>query len=149
MSNPRDDDALFERLAAGSEPSELPPESSPAGLRNKLYASLAARQRDDGAFETLAAVTTTEAAMPSLKSRIYSALLARQAESGPLLALPAVKAGGRGLCVFEHLVRITSVGEKLQSFNYCRICHARVLGERMNHAPIYWPQCPYVRFQGR
>jgi hypothetical protein len=29
------------------------------------------------------------------------------------------------------------------------VCHARVLAERLEHAPIYWPHCPYVRFQNR
>jgi hypothetical protein len=24
-----------------------------------------------------------------------------------------------------------------------------VLGERVENAPIYWPGCPYVDFQGR
>ncbi len=84
-----------------------------------------------------------------LKSRIYSALVAEQAESGPLRSLPQTRAEGRGLCVFELLVSIAPVGEAMKSRNPCRVCHARVLGERVEGAPIFWANCPYVRFQGR
>ena len=150
MTHPMDDDAIFERLAAQSDPSGLPAELTPAELKDKICASLVSRQKDDGAFETLAATTAAEAAPPSLKSRIYSALLARQAESGPLLGLSAVKAGGRALCVWEELlVHIAPVSEKMESFNLCRICHARVLAEHMDSAPLYWRCCPYARFQGQ
>ncbi len=149
VTDPVDDDAFFERLAAWSDPLGLPLESAPADVKDRIFASLASRQKDDAAFETLAAGTDAESAPPSLKSRIYSALVARQTESGPLLSLPRVKAGGRGLCVFEELVRIAAIGETMKSFNCCRICHARLLAEHMDSAPIYWPQCPYVRFQGR
>ena len=149
MTDPTDDDALFERLAARSDVSGLPLESTPADLKDKIFASLISQQQDDSAFESLAAAVAEEAAPASLKSRIYSALVARQAESGPLLGLPTVKAGGRGLCVFEELVRIAPIGEKIKAFNCCRICHARVLAEHLDSAPIYWPQCPYVGFQGR
>ncbi len=143
-----DDDALFERLAAASDPSVLPLGTTPVDLKDKIHASLMSRQEDDRAFETLAAATPEQSAPPSLKSRTYSALMAREAESGPLLGLAAVKSGGRRLCVFEELVRIAPVGEK-KGFNYCRICHARVLAEHMDSAPIYWPGCPYVGFQRR
>ena len=149
MADPIDDDLLFEGLAAGSESSGLSPESAHADLKNKIYASLLSRQQDDSAFETLASSTVAEGAPPSLKSRIYSALVARQAQSGPLLGLQTVKAGGRGLCVFEELVRIAPIGGEMKSVNYCRICHARLLAEHMNPAPIYWSHCPYVGFQGR
>jgi hypothetical protein len=30
--------------------------------------------------------------------------------------------------------------------NPCRICHARILGERLEKAPIFWPGCPYSEF---
>jgi hypothetical protein len=30
--------------------------------------------------------------------------------------------------------------------NPCRVCHARVLGERLERAPIFWPGCPYSEF---
>jgi len=147
---PIDDDAIFERLAADSDPSGLPAEPTPEDLRAKVCASLVSRQQDDSAFETLASSTAAEAAPPSLKSRIYSALVARQAKSGPLLGLSAVKAGGRGLCVWEQLlVHIAPVGEQMESFNLCRICHARVLAEHMDSHPLYWRCCPYVKFQGQ
>ena len=149
MTDRMDDDALFKRLAAASDPSALPAGSAPANLKDKIQASLLARQEDDSVFETLAAAMSAESAPPSLTSRIYSALVSRQAESGPLLGSPAVKAGGRELCVFEELVRIAPVGEKKQAFNYCHICHARVIAERMDFAPIYWPGCPYAAFQRR
>ncbi len=147
--DPIGDDTFFERLAAGSDPSGFPPETAPVALKDKLFTSLVSRQQDDGAFDTLAASAAAEPVPPSLKSRIYSALVARQAASGPLLSLPAVKAGGRGLCVFEELVQIAPFGENMKSFNCCRVCHARVLAEHMDSAPIYWPRCPYVGFQNR
>jgi hypothetical protein len=88
-------------------------------------------------------------ASSTLKSRAYSALVKRQQESGPLERLDQTKAEGAGLCVFEELVRLSRAGEKVQSVNYCRVCHARVLGEHVENAPIYWAHCPYVRFQNR
>ena len=86
-----------------------------------------------------------EAAAPSrLKARIYSALMLRQKQTGQLLGLPEVKEAGRKLCVFEQLVQIAAVGATVQSVNYCRVCHARVLAENFEHPPIYWSGCPYV-----
>ena len=82
-----------------------------------------------------------------LKANIYSALVRRQQESGPLLSLSETKLAARGLCVFEKLVQILPVGERAKSFNCCSICHARVLAETMENAPIYWGNCPYVGFQ--
>jgi len=107
---------------------------------------------DEQPFEDLAskmeANAPAEPATPSrLKSRLYSALIRRQEESGPLASLAAAKTTGRGLCVFEELVRISPVGEKGKSFNCCRLCHARVLAETLEKAPIYWKHCPYVGFQ--
>ena len=84
-----------------------------------------------------------------LKSRIYSRLVQEQAAGGPLLSLTETKASGRALCVFEELVQIAPVGEALKCKNYCRVCHARVAGERIEGAPIYWPHCPYVLLQNR
>ncbi len=104
-------------------------------------------------FEALAAeppVPAPEPPAPSrLKSRIYSALVQRQAESGPLLSVTQSRAAGRKLCVFEDLVRIAPVGERAKSRNFCRVCHARILGESVEGAPIYWWGCPYVEFQNR
>jgi hypothetical protein len=83
-----------------------------------------------------------------LKARIYSALMLREAAAGPLASFSRTKAAGRHLCVFEELVRIAPVGEQVKSLNICRVCHARVLAENLDKAPIYWPNCPYVKFQG-
>lgn len=107
---------------------------------------------DEQSFEDLASKTEADApteitAPARLKSRLYSALIRRQQESGPLASLAVTKALGRGLCVFEELVRISPVGEKGRSFNYCQVCHARVLAETVEKAPIYWKHCPYVDFQ--
>ncbi len=85
----------------------------------------------------------------TLKSRIYSALQQEQSGTGPLRSLTQTAAGGGRLCVFEKLVQIAPVGEAMKSRNPCRVCHARVLGERVEGAPIWWPNCPYVRFQNR
>lgn len=104
---------------------------------------------DDPWFDHLAGATgdmTDERAPARLKSTIYSALLARMAESGPLLDLSETKQAGGRLCVFENALTIGPRGTRLRSMNPCRICHARVLGERMEHAPIFWPGCPYADF---
>jgi hypothetical protein len=83
-----------------------------------------------------------------LKARIYSRLMLRQAAAGPLASFGRTKAAGHQLCFFEELVRIAPVGEQVKSLNICRVCHARVLAEHLEKAPIYWPNCPYVKFQG-
>lgn len=83
-----------------------------------------------------------------LKSQIYSALMLRQAVSGPLPSLTQTRASGHGLCFFEELVHITPAGERMKSLNICRVCHGRVLAEHLEKAPIYRPNCPYVKFQG-
>ena len=102
-------------------------------------------------FETLAdevePIQTLPDAPPRLKSRAYSALVKLQAAAGALLSLSKCHDAGRGLCVFEHIVRIAPVGEAVKSLNPCTICHARALAVRLEHAPIYWPNCPYVDFQ--
>jgi len=93
--------------------------------------------------------TAAERAPSRLKSRIYSHLVQDQTGSGPLLSLSETKASGMGLCVFEELVRLAPVGERAKTKNCCRVCHARVLAERIEGAPIYWSNCPYVQFQNR
>ena len=107
--------------------------------------------RDDDFFAELASRSeeqSAEATAPSrLKSKIYSAIVRRQQQSGPLLSLAQTKAAGRALCFFENLVQIAPVGERPKSLNPCRVCHARLLAERVEKAPIYWPHCPYVAFQ--
>jgi hypothetical protein len=92
----------------------------------------------------------SDAKAPSrLKSRIYSALMRQHAASGPLLALSATRAAGRALCVFESLTSACSPDERVEQLNLCRVCHARVLGEHVESAPIFWHSCPYVDFQKR
>jgi hypothetical protein len=102
-------------------------------------------------LDRLAAATgAVEKPAPSrLKSRIYSALMKEEASAGPLASVSESKQHDGKLCVFEELVRIAPVGEGAKSLNYCRVCHARVLGETVENAPIYWSGCPYVRFQNR
>lgn len=89
-------------------------------------------------------LTEPQGAASRLKAKVYSALTLRQAESGPLLSLTENDACGQKLCVFEKLVQSAPVGEPAKSLNICRICHARVLAEQIENAPIYWPGCPYV-----
>src|SRR5438045_8545599 len=103
---------------------------------------------DDLWFERLAAAVgskTSERATARLKSRIYSALLIRLAADGPLLDLNDSAACGR-LCVFEQMLAVLPRASGISAMNPCRICHARVLGERMDRAPIFWPGCPYAEF---
>jgi hypothetical protein len=104
---------------------------------------------DDRWFERLARATgdgTPERAPARLKSKIYSALVSDMSGSGALLDLAATKRAGGRLCVFEDVLTIVGAGTDLLSKNPCRICHARLLGERMERAPIFWPGCPYSEF---
>jgi hypothetical protein len=106
--------------------------------------------RDDEFMEKIADVVelTESEQMPArLKARLYSALVQQQAQTGPLMSLSETNARGHQLCVFEQLVRIAPVGETAKSLNICRVCHARVLAENMENAPIYWSGCPYVEFK--
>ena len=84
----------------------------------------------------------------SLKARLYSALVRKQQENGRLASLDATVASGREICVFEKLVQIAPVGEKAKSPFFCEVCHARVLAEKFDSPPIFWPHCPYVEFKG-
>lgn len=104
---------------------------------------------DDRWFERLAEATgesTPERAPARLTSRTYSAIVARMAESGSLLDLTQTKNAGGRLCVFETALTLLPLGANVSSMNPCRICHARILGERMDDAPIFWPGCPYSDF---
>jgi hypothetical protein len=90
--------------------------------------------------------TTPPARAPArLKAKIYSALVQQLSHDGPLLGLAATKASS-GLCVFEEVLVALPVGEGVRSMNPCRVCHARILAERVEHAPIFWPHCPYSAF---
>ena len=104
---------------------------------------------DDRWFEELteaAADAVPERAPARLKSRIYSAVVARMAESGPLLDLTQTRKAGGHLCVFETALTVLPLGASVGAMNPCRVCHARLLGERLQHAPIFWPGCPYSDF---
>ena len=106
--------------------------------------------RDDEFMERLAAaadLSEREHPPADLKARLYSALVRQQAQTGPLMSLSETNARGQQLCVFEQLVRIAPVGERAKSLNICRVCHARVLAEHIENAPIYWSGCPYVEFK--
>ena len=104
-------------------------------------------RNEDRAFEDLAAATDGPRHAPTrLKSRVYSALMRASAASGPLRPLAACEQEGRDLCVWERLARAAS-GGTLGGLNYCRVCHARVLGERVEGAPLAWHGCPYADFQ--
>jgi hypothetical protein len=107
---------------------------------------------DDTFFDLLAAKEDETSTLPApsrLKSRLFSALIERQQESGPLASLNESKAAGGTLCVFEQLVSLVPLGTEKRSFNYCGVCHARVLAERMENAPVFWSGCPYAGFQNR
>jgi hypothetical protein len=104
---------------------------------------------DDVWFEQLAEATrdeTPDRAPAKLKSKIYSTLVSRMAERGSLLDLAGTRSAGGHLCVFETALAVLPVGAAARTMNPCRICHARVLGERMEKAPIFWPGCPYAEF---
>lgn len=90
-----------------------------------------------------------EPAPSRLKSRAYSALIHAQQETGPLQPLGESEAAGHGLCIFEKIVQIAPIGERAKAPFFCWACHARVLAEHIENAPIYWPNCPYVAFQKR
>jgi hypothetical protein len=104
---------------------------------------------DEVWFQQLADITgfaREDRAPARLKSKVYSSLVTSMAQSGPLLDLTDVTDAGGHLCVFEHALTMLPVGGGVRSMNPCRVCHARVLGERLQHAPIFWPGCPYSKF---
>lgn len=94
-----------------------------------------------------AELTVTEHAPARLKARIYSALMDQETADGRLLSLTENKKRGQKLCAFEKLAQIAPVSEHAKSLNLCRVCHARVMAELMENAPIYWNGCPYVTFK--
>ena len=115
-------------------------------------ASHADNSLDDRFFERLAQVSTETApgtASARLKSKTYSALMRRAVQEGPVRSLTEVKCAGHNLCVFEQAVQILPLGRRIDSLNYCRVCHARILAESIESSPIAWPYCPYVEFQKR
>ena len=92
-------------------------------------------------------IQSGERAPSSLKSRLYSSLIRKQQESGALASLEASVAAGHGICVFEKLVQISPISDKAKSPFFCEICHARLLAEHFDNAPIFWTGCPYVEFK--
>ncbi len=104
--------------------------------------------QDDSFFERLAQLPEGEndRAPSRLKARLLTTLLRKQEASGPLRTLAQTRAHGHELCVFEDLWERAVSSGTAQSFNCCRLCHARVLAERVEHAPLYWPNCPYAAF---
>jgi hypothetical protein len=84
-----------------------------------------------------------------LKSKIYSGLVKRLSEPGPLLSLAACSKAGGQLCIFEEALTALPAGEEIGSKNPCRVCHARLLGEHLERAPIFWAGCPYAEFHKR
>jgi hypothetical protein len=104
---------------------------------------------EDAMFEKMSGTRDELPAPARLKSRIYTALIRAQQEDGPLETVSATKRAGRALCVFEELIQIAAVRESAKSKFYCTVCHARVLAEHMEKAPIWWPHCPYAAFQKR
>jgi hypothetical protein len=108
------------------------------------------RDRDEGfflLFGRLDAPAVDERAPSRLKARLYSALVRKQQETGPLMSLEETQRAGHGLCVFEKLVQIAPVSEAAKSPFFCTACHARILAENFESAPIFWSCCPYVGFQ--
>lgn len=97
--------------------------------------------------ELFAPLSGEKRAPSSLKARLYSVLIDEQQHTGPLASLDASVEAGHGICVFEKLVQIAPIGEQAKSPFFCQVCHARVLAEHFDNPPIYWPNCPYVRFK--
>lgn len=82
-----------------------------------------------------------------LKAKLYSAMMLEEAAAGPLMSVSECANHGGKLCVFERLVQIAPVGRQIEALNYCRVCHARILAEKLENPPIYWHGCPYVQFK--
>ena len=106
-------------------------------------------RRDHEFFHRLLAENAgaEEPAPSRLKARIYSALIREQQATGPLRDLSETQAAGHALCVFEKLVQIAPVGGAAKEPFFCWACHARLLAERIENAPIFWQHCPYVAFK--
>lgn len=107
---------------------------------------------DEGALQKLLQAAQEKAEAPArvssrLQSRVFSKLIEAEQEQGPLRILSASRAAGHELCVFESTVALLP-SDDLQARNPCAVCHARILGERVERAPIYWPGCAYARFCG-
>lgn len=82
-----------------------------------------------------------------LQSRIFSRMIELEQEQGPLRTLSASREAGEKLCIFEAAVAALPSND-LQARNPCAVCHARLLGESVERAPVYWPGCAYAKFCG-
>ena len=104
---------------------------------------------DENKFRDLFALQREEPerAPSSLKARLYTSFVRKQQESGALASLDHSVRSGQGICVFETLVQIAPIGEAAKSPFFCQTCHARVLAEHFDHPPIFWMNCPYVKFK--
>ena len=105
--------------------------------------------QDDSFFERLVGELETAEPSPApsrLKAKLLTALLRKQEESGRLRVLGETRARGYGLCIFEDLWERVTAGEAAHALNCCQLCHARVLAEHLEHAPLYWGRCPYAAF---
>lgn len=107
-------------------------------------------EQDEGLMQRL--LRLAEAEVPErvssrLQSRIFSKLIELEQEQGPLRVLSESRTAGHKLCIFESVVAALP-GDDLPSRNPCAVCHARILGERVEQAPIFWPGCPYAKFCG-
>lgn len=104
---------------------------------------------NDLVFEALAEATSPGPSRASsrLKSRIYSALMSAEAAQGSLASLDECQKQGRELCLWERLIQITPAPETIRSLNHCHFCHARLLAEHLEGAPLRWHGCPYAAFQ--
>ncbi len=91
--------------------------------------------------------TESEPAPSSLKARLYSALIRKQQETGALASLDQSVSAGQDICVFEKLVQIAPLSDNAKSPFFCQVCHARILAEHFDNAPIFWDGCPYVKFK--
>lgn len=105
-------------------------------------------------FERLAEATASEpsASEPGkvssrLKSRIFSAIMSAETAQGPLASLSSCGEHGRELCLWERLIQISPAPEAIKSLNHCYFCHARLMAEHFEGAPLPWRGCPYAAFQ--
>ena len=113
---------------------------------------MSAHDWDEHLIRTLCepSIAEPEDGAPSrLKARVYSALVGTQQETGPLQTLTESEAAGHRLCIFEKLVQIAPIGERAKAPFICWTCHARILAEYVENAPVFWPNCPYAAFQKR
>ena len=105
------------------------------------------RNADDQFFQSLAERLDAAAQAPArLKSKIYSALVQESQKTSPLRMLSETRRAGYQLCQWEKLMQVVP---RAGSVNHCHLCHARLLAESLDHAPLPWSGCPYARFHKR